>query len=30
MIVSMERDIKSDFPSKLREALKEHNNEKEA
>ena len=26
MILSMERDIKSDFPSKLREALKEHNN----
>ena len=29
MIVSMERDIKSDFPSKLREALKEHNTNKE-
>ncbi len=27
MILSMERDIRSDFPSKLREALKEHNND---
>ena len=30
MILSMERDIKSDFPTKLREALKEHNTVKEA
>lgn len=30
MILSMERDIKSDFPTKLREALKEHNNVQEA
>ena len=27
MILSMERDIKSDFPTKLREALKEHKKE---
>ncbi|MBO5881887.1 MAG: hypothetical protein J6Q21_01445, partial [Alistipes sp.] len=26
MVLSMERDIKSNFPAKLREALKEHNN----
>ena len=29
MILSMQRDIKSNFPAKLREALKEHNNVKE-
>ena len=27
MILSMERDIKSNFPAKLREALKESNSE---